>query len=212
MAVTKQFGFFFDQDACIGCRSCEGACKNQWRADVGVRYRRVHTYEGGRYPHPVVAYLSLACNHCEDPACIKVCPAKRIVKREQDGLVIYNDVGVKPDGTLDLSKVTCIFCGQCREACPYGVPQPNEKPADGGPQRYEKCIACYPRLDAGLQPACVASCLGGALFWGEVAANERLPGAVREIENFPDPAITRPSTRFRKARRTAPDMAEVTNR
>jgi anaerobic dimethyl sulfoxide reductase subunit B (iron-sulfur subunit) len=172
----------------------------------------VHTYEGGEYPHPVVCYLSLACNHCENPVCIEVCPAKRIEKRDKDGLVIYNDVGLKPDGTFDFSKVTCIFCGQCAEACPYGVPQPNEHPSDGGPIRYEKCIGCWPRIDRGEVPACVASCLGRALWWGELSSNEGRPGSSREIENFPDPSKTHPSTRFRRARRTAPDLVEVKNR
>lgn len=212
MAVKNQLAFFFDQDACIGCRSCEGACKNQWRADVGVRYRKVHTYEGGRYPKPVVNFLSLGCNHCENPACIEVCPVQRIVKRENDGLVVYKDVGLKPDGTLDFSNVTCVFCGQCAEACPYGVPQPNENPADGSPSHYEKCIGCYPRIDRGERPACVASCLGRALSWGTLAENEKRSGAVKEIENFPETSLTHPSTRFRKARRTAPDAVEVTNR
>lgn len=211
MINSNQLGIHFNQDRCIGCRACEGACKQQWNVDVKVRYRIVHMFEGGKYPEPVTCYLSLCCNHCENPACIEVCPVKRIVKREKDGLVIYNDISLNPDGTMNYDKVTCISCGNCKNACPYSVPQANENPINGK-KRYEKCIGCYPRIDEGLKPACVQTCMGLALEWGKVSENEAIPGTVKQLTGFADPSQTNPSTRFKPARKTSPDLVEVTSR
>lgn len=208
--AKNQFGFYFNQDNCIGCRACEGACKQQWQADVGVRYRKVHIFEGGQYPAPITNYLSLSCNHCENPACVEVCPAKRIIKRK-DGLVIYNDISVNADGTLNYDNITCIFCGNCETACPYKVPQPNEKPTKGNKKRYEKCIGCYPRIDAKQKPACAQTCLGLALESGTVEEHEK-KGAVKDIVGFEDPSLTNPTTRFFPARKTSKQLKEVTNR
>jgi Fe-S-cluster-containing dehydrogenase component len=206
--MSNQLGFYFNQDNCIGCRACEGACKQQWMVDLKVKYRKVHFFEGGKYPNPVTNYLSLACNHCEEPACIDVCPTKRIVKREKDGLVVYNDIFLNPDGTLNYDKVTCVSCGNCKNACPYGVPQLNETPTKGN-KRYEKCIGCYPRVDEGLKPACVQTCLGLALEHGKVTENESKQGAVKQIFGFADTSDTKPSTRFKPSRKISNDLVEM---
>ncbi|MEK6645680.1 MAG: 4Fe-4S dicluster domain-containing protein [Candidatus Firestonebacteria bacterium] len=206
--MKNQLGFYFNQDNCIGCRACEGACKQQWNVDVTVRYRKVHTLEGGKYPNPITCYLSLGCNHCEEPACIEVCPVKRIEKREKDGLVVYNDISLNTDGTLNYEKVTCVSCGNCKNACPYSIPQINESPSKGK-KRYEKCIGCYPRVDEGLKPACVQTCLGLALEWDKLAENEKISGTIKQLTGFPDPSDTKPSTRFKPARKTSNDLKEV---
>jgi DMSO reductase iron-sulfur subunit len=137
------YKFLFDIDRCIDCRACEVACKQQNDVEIGVRWRRVSEIEGGKYPNPSRTFVSLACFHCARPPCMAACPVKAIYKRA-DGIVI-ND------------KSKCIGCGYCSWACPFGAPQ------FGSKGLMQKCIACYPRIDKGLDPACVHTCLTGAL-------------------------------------------------
>ena len=63
--------FLFNPDLCIGCRTCEMACRNEFAAQAGERWRWVEEVtEGlGRPSY----FLSLSCNHCENPECIRVC-------------------------------------------------------------------------------------------------------------------------------------------
>ncbi len=109
------------------------------------------------------------CNHCKEPACVRVCPTKATFKRE-DGIVMQ-----------DMHR--CIGCRFCMAACPFGARSfnyldPRGKNPDGSPlirvqsQTYptrtigvvEKCIACYERLAIGQQPACVEASNGAILF------------------------------------------------
>jgi anaerobic dimethyl sulfoxide reductase subunit B len=171
------YGWLLDYKRCIECRACESACK-QWNGvdtGVNVRFRRVNVREAGRYPKVTTVALSLACNHCEDPACLKVCLGKAISRRA-DGIVV-----------IDSAK--CIGCRQCENFCPYQVPDYNPLK-----NKVEKCTMCADRIDQNLQPACATVCPTGALQWGswdEIQAK----GAGR-VDSFTDPVYTRPHIRF----------------
>ena len=91
---------------CINCKTCEIACKDANDAAVGRRMRKVRTFEGGEFPAVFAYNISMACNHCEDPACVRQCPAKAYTKRESDGIVIHD-----PE--------QCIGCRYCTWVCPY---------------------------------------------------------------------------------------------
>lgn len=108
----------------------------------------------------------LLCNHCDAPACVKVCPTKATFKRKDDGLVL-----------MDYHR--CIGCRFCMAACPYGArsfnyfdPRPHVKnPNPRFPTRMigvvEKCTFCSERLDKGLPPAC-AEASNGAIVFGDL--------------------------------------------
>ena len=184
--MSVQFGFFIDTTRCINCRTCEIACKDANGAALGQRPRRVRTYEGGEFPHPLVASLSLACNHCEHPQCLAACPAKAYRKREEDGIVIH-------------SPERCVGCQYCTWACPYGAPQ-----FDPEAGRVMKCNLCVERLDAGGQPACVQACPLRAIRVGPLDQLSALPGSVVAFLNLPDPKTTGPSLRVRAKRDMIP--------
>jgi DMSO reductase iron-sulfur subunit len=144
------YGWLLDYKRCIECRACESACK-QWNGvDTGidVRFRRVQRSETGKFPGVRTLALSLACNHCEDPWCVKVCPTKAMWQRD-DGIVLVN-------------QEKCIGCRLCEDFCPYQAPQYNART-----RKIEKCTMCADRIDQGLQPACVTLCPTGALQWGK---------------------------------------------
>ena len=43
-------GFCFDMTACIGCRTCQVACKDKNDLEMGVIFRRLSDFEVGEYP------------------------------------------------------------------------------------------------------------------------------------------------------------------
>ena len=107
-----QYGFYFDQTVCAGCHTCQIACKDKNRLEVGTLYRKVITCETGEYPNPGIYHLATACNHCDNPACVAACPTKRTVKDAETGLVCHDD------------NIKCLgeVCQMCVKACPYGHP------------------------------------------------------------------------------------------
>ena len=100
-------GFYFNQQMCIGCRTCQVACKDKNDLEVGYLFRRVESFEVGEFPAPATFHYSGACNHCHTPACVEVCPAGATYINEEDGTVQHDDEA-------------CIGCGYCVKACPYG--------------------------------------------------------------------------------------------
>lgn len=138
-------GWIIDLRKCIGCRSCQVACKAENRTPVRTDWRFVVERENGSYPTPKREFISLACNHCDAPACLKSCPVGAITKRPTDGVVL-----------IDQEK--CIGCRYCAFVCPYGAPR-----IDTVTGKVSKCTMCVQRLAAGLRPACEATCLTGAI-------------------------------------------------
>ena len=68
-----QYGFYFDQTVCAGCHTCQIACKDKNRLDVGCLFRNVKSYETGEFPNPGIYHMSTTCSHCDNPACVSAC-------------------------------------------------------------------------------------------------------------------------------------------
>ncbi len=177
----KQHAFHFTADNCIGCHACESACSEKNDLPPHMSFRSVGYVEGGTYPNYTRMNISMACNHCDDPVCLKGCPTGAYTKHAEYGAVIQD-----PD--------ICFGCGYCTWVCPYNAPQLD--PVAG---HVEKCNMCVDRLEVGLKPACVSACLGNALNFGVV---ENTPENRDQIEThipgFPDPEITHPNIRFQQ--------------
>lgn len=147
----ETYGWLIDIKRCIECRACETACKqwNKVETGVGVRYRQVRVTESGVFPKVRLQAVTGACNHCENPYCMKVCLGKAIYRRAQDGLIL-----------IDTNR--CLSCRQCEAFCAHHAPQFNSRT-----RKMEKCTGCYDRIEAGQQPACAELCPTGALRWGK---------------------------------------------
>ncbi|MBW7903786.1 MAG: dimethyl sulfoxide reductase anchor subunit [Rhodocyclaceae bacterium] len=188
----KQHGFFFNADNCIACHACEAACSEKNLNPPHHAFRSVGFVEGGSFPNVVRMNVSLACNHCDDPACLKGCPTRAYTKFAEYGAVLQD-----PD--------ICFGCGYCTWVCPYNAPQLD--PVKGV---VSKCNMCVDRLEVGLKPACVAACVGRALDFGVV---ENVPEgrilAQVAVPGFPLPDITHPNTRFQQLRSLPRDMRRV---
>ncbi|OBU18441.1 dimethylsulfoxide reductase, chain B [Photobacterium aquimaris] len=190
----KQYGFYIDSSKCTGCKTCQLSCKDNKDLDVGVNYRRVYEYAGGNwvkegdtFRQDVFSYyLSIACNHCDEPACAKVCPSGAMHKREQDGLVVVNE---------DI----CIGCKYCTMACPYGAPQYNE--AKG---HMTKCDGCFERVEQGLDPVCVGSCPLRALEFGDITELRAKYGTNADVAPLPPSSHTKPNLVIKANRHARP--------
>ena len=171
------YGMAIDTRRCVGCNACTTACKMANNVPAGVFWTRALTDGGdapdtpaGTFPKVTMSYLTVGCQHCENPACVKVCPVGATYRDPETGVV-----------RQDYDK--CIGCRMCMSACPYtGVRSFNwEEPqyAIGQPmgsldipqhqkQVVEKCTMCWHRLAKGEEPMCVKTCLARARFWGDL--------------------------------------------
>jgi DMSO reductase iron-sulfur subunit len=194
---NKQHAFHFTADNCIGCHACEAACSEKNDNPAHISFRSVGYVEGGTYPDFKRMNISMACNHCDDPVCLKGCPTRAYTKHVEYGAVLQD-----PE--------TCFGCGYCTWVCPYNAPQLD--PIKG---QVSKCNMCVDRLEVNLKPACVSACLGNALNFGVVDdLPENREQGKTSIPGFPDPEITHPNIRFQQIKNmpdevTRPDGMEV---
>ena len=188
-----RYGIVVDTKRCIGCWSCAVSCKAHNNLPNDIWWNRVMTVggddpdtPGGTYPNVWMYYVTLSCQHCDDPACTKVCPVGATYKRE-DGIVMQ-----------DSEK--CIGCRMCMAACPYtGVRNFNWDEPEylvdfpvgdiNAPAHVkhtvEKCTMCAHRIADGREPACVEGCTASARFFGDLNdPNSVVSQKIRERKYF----------------------------
>lgn len=181
-----QYGFYYDATRCTGCKTCVLACKDYKDLDETVSFRNVIEYGGGTWndngdgtwsTDTYAYFVSVACNHCDNPACVAACPASSMVKEEDTGIV-HND------------PTTCIGCGSCVEACPYGAPK-----VDATLGVSVKCDMCMSRVLEGKQPICVEACSTRALEFGPIEELRAAHGeeSVYELAPLPSADVTGPN-------------------
>ncbi len=143
------YGFVIDNRKCIGCHACTVACKSEHDVPVGVNRTWVKQTEKGVFPDTRRVFSVLRCNHCEDAPCVTICPVEALYTRE--------------DGIVDFNNDRCIGCKSCMQACPYDALY-----IDPNTQTAAKCNYCSPRIDVGLEPACVNVCPEHAIISGDM--------------------------------------------
>ncbi|TAN62552.1 4Fe-4S dicluster domain-containing protein [bacterium] len=177
----RRWAMVLDLRRCIGCSACTIGCKAENILPPGVVYRPVMDEEFGTYPKVTRRFTPRPCMQCDNPPCTSVCPVTATYKRE-DGIVV-----------VDYNK--CIGCRYCITACPYnartadfgdtyteGTPQVQDyelRPAFEYNKKWprkrglspignaRKCHFCIHRIEVGLLPACVTTCIGGATYFGD---------------------------------------------
>lgn len=165
-----RWGMVIDLKRCIGCQSCTMACKTHNGTPAGIFYRRVLEKITGNFPGVRRTYVPTQCMHCEDPPCVKSCPAGVFSKRDDGIVLIDND--------------KCYGARVCRMVCPYNAISFLDEISTYYPDRITpteeiwyaahqegtvgKCTFCADRLEEGLQPACVQTCPTDALKLGDL--------------------------------------------
>ena len=174
--TKRKLGLVIDLDTCVGCHACVIACKS-WNTEnygapladtdaygadpVGSFLNRVHSYEIQPETGPAqLVHFPKSCLHCEDAPCVTVCPTGASYKRVEDGIVLVNED-------------SCIGCGLCAWACPYGA-----REMDPVEKVMKKCTLCVDRIynenlpEIDREPACVRTCPSGARHFGDFADSE----------------------------------------
>jgi len=169
-----------DVSRCIGCRSCQIACK-QWN-----ELPAMFSMNSGNYQNPpdlnantwtLVRFQEVSdkneavkwlfrkdgCMHCTDATCVNICPAGARFRLES--------------GAIGTDDEKCIGCQSCVVACPFGKPRYSEET-----NKAYKCKLCTERTQKNLPPACVKACPTGALIFGE--KSEMLKLAYKRVKEL----------------------------
>ncbi|MDR2586772.1 MAG: 4Fe-4S dicluster domain-containing protein [Coriobacteriales bacterium] len=153
------YGFYVNTDICTGCKACMTSCFDRNNLEVPQKFRKVWEYGGGEWSDDGNGafgstafgyYVSLTCNHCEEPLCVANCPTGAMQKDPETGIV-NND------------KDICIGCMTCEKNCPY------HHPVQLGDGKSHKCALCTEEsADGSPDPVCVRACPFRALTFGEM--------------------------------------------
>jgi formate dehydrogenase iron-sulfur subunit len=167
--TTTEVAKLIDVSSCIGCKACQVACMqwNDLRDTVGnnigvydnpadlsaqswtvMRFSEVETKSINEEMKLEWLIRKDGCMHCEDPGCLKACPAPGAIVKYSNGIV-------------DFIEENCIGCGNCITGCPFDVPRLSQKD-----NKAYKCTLCSDRVNVGLEPACVKACPTGAIQFG----------------------------------------------
>jgi len=182
----RRWGMVIDLKKCVGCNACTVACKAENKTPPGVSYHVVIDEEIGRYPNVTRRFLPRPCMQCEHPPCTRVCPVGATYSRP-DGVVVINyDVCIGcryclaacPYGARTFDFGDFYTAGHTPVTAPYDTAPSfeygrehsrtpdnlHESPIGNA----RKCTFCLHRLDKGLLPACITTCVGGARVFGDL--------------------------------------------
>lgn len=155
-----------DVTQCIGCEACSEACKVVNKLPkTEEKVLSADTFQVVQQKGPDV-YVRRQCMHCQDPACVSVCPVGALVK--------------DPEGPVTYMEEKCIGCRYCMLSCPFEIPKYEWKSVN---PKVRKCRFCKENVVAGKPPACAEACPTGATLFGD---HDKLMAEARQrIQNEP---------------------------
>jgi formate dehydrogenase iron-sulfur subunit len=178
---TVEVAKLIDVSKCIGCKACQVACLewNEQKEVVGVNEGHYdnphdlteHTWTLMRYTEHINGDDNLewlirkdGCMHCEDPGCLKACPAPGAIVQYTNGIV-------------DFISENCIGCGYCIKGCPFNIPR-----ISAVEQKAKKCTLCSDRVANNQGPACAKACPTKAITFGSKESMIKL--AMERVEDL----------------------------
>jgi len=190
-ASERHWVMVIDLRKCVGCNACTVACVAENKLPPGVVYRPVLAEELGTYPRVTMKFLPKPCMQCDNPPCTPVCPVNATYKNEEGVVVVDYDqcIGCRacmaacpyasrtfdfgltytkatPDGfdfvlgqsnADDYERIANVEYGENRERKGNASPIGNVR----------KCHFCLHRIKDGILPACTATCIGRATYFGD---------------------------------------------
>lgn len=149
-----------DARKCIGCHACTVACKTENDVPLGVWRTHVRTHEKGKYPNVKRYFFPWLCNHCGYCAQASQGGGLGSFYIREDGIVVFDHGKLKGKTPAQIKAEADLVV----TACPLEAIFVN--PDTGMP---EKCTFCVHRVDKGLVPACVQTCIGRARVFGDLS-------------------------------------------
>ncbi len=195
MSTNKRYAMIIDLRQCLGCKTCVTIC-SQTNHTPERLWRQVKDL--GIIPHSggVRLTVPISCMHCENPACLQVCPTRATLQK---------------DGIVFVDAARCIGCGYCILACPYQARViyrhymdfeeiMSEQLPSIDSSRIGTCTKCdfcrgrirrvnsnglVPGTDADVTPACVINCSGQALSFGDLNdPNSRVSRLIKDNQTI----------------------------
>lgn len=172
---NRKFVMVIDLAKCKNALKCVSACNKHHYITGENAWIKVHRMQESKDTAPY--WMPRTCMHCDQPACVTVCPVDATFKR-RDGLVLIDNE-------------RCIGCRFCMAACPYSIRVFNwEEPKQGEmseitmhlggetpspdyagmPSRIgtvDKCDFCPHTIKNNELPHCVTACPNGVFYFGD---------------------------------------------
>jgi len=192
----RRWTMVIDTRKCVGCDACTIGCVAENKLPPGVVYRPVIKEELGSFPNVKIRFTPRPCMQCDRPPCVVVCPVKATWKRPDGVVVIHYDkcIGCRyclaacPYGART-SDFGLFYSSGVAEGAPKGANGPilgSDVPYESAPSHEygkrwnrkrhgspvgnaRKCHFCLHRLEKGLLPMCVTTCIGRATFFGDAS-------------------------------------------
>jgi formate dehydrogenase beta subunit len=188
---------YVDVTTCIGCKACEVACVEwndmpfrpttfdnsyQTMPETDWNFWNLIKFNEHQRDDGTLMWLMRKdqCMHCQDPGCLRACPA--------DGAIVQYTNGI-----VDFNQDNCIGCQYCVSGCPFNIPRFNSVT-----KKVYKCTLCSDRVGAGLEPACIKACPTGCLHFGTKDDMKELALArtqqLRDYAGFANAGVYDPSS------------------